>query len=484
MKTLFPMLLAFLFFSLSCVDNQKESAVKAPNIIFIFADDHASEAISAYGSYLKDYAKTPNIDRLAEEGMLFRNCLCNNSICSPSRASILTGQYSHMNGVPTLNGSINEDSPLFSEELQKAGYQTAVIGKWHLESWPRGFDNYWITKRQGQYFNPTFYTQPDSGIVKEIGYSTDIYTDYAIDWLEQRDTKKPFLLCLQFKAPHHPYDYAPRHGELLEGVRIPEPPNLYEDIAVTSPLLKNGRGQIMYSETNSGYYGRHINDTVPPMLSHDPENAKEKVAVAYQHMLHKYIRCITANDEAVGRVLDYLDENDMAENTIVVYTADQGYWLGQHGLYDKRLILEESIKMPLLVRYPPAVEKGSVCEKIAMNIDFGPTFLDYAGVHIPESMQGVSLRPLLENNTSDNWRTDAFYCYWVKPPHWGVRTERYTLVHFPGTEEFEFYDNKEDPWQMINQAENPDYASAIEDCEKRLKRLTGEIGFKAEDYPR
>ncbi|MHC4680174.1 MAG: sulfatase family protein [Planctomycetota bacterium] len=458
-------------------------ASRKPNIIFIFADDHASEAISAYGSYLKDYAKTPNIDRLAKEGMLFRNCLCNNSICSPSRASILTGQYSHKNGVRGLNGTINENSPWFSKELQKAGYQTAVVGKWHLRSWPQGFDRFWVTKGQGRYFNPTFYTEPDGGKVSETGYSTDVYTNYALRWLQQRDPEKPFLLCLQFKAPHHPYDYAERHDKLLEGVEIPEPPNLYEDIARTSPRLKNGRGQVMEDESRNGYYGRHIKDTVPPMPPHDAKNRKARVAAAYQHMVLKYIRCITANDEAVGRILKYLDDKKLSNNTIVVYTSDQGYWLGQHGLYDKRLILEESLKMPLLVRYPRAVKAGSVCRKIAMNNDFGPTFLDYAGVAIPEAMQGVSLRPLLEGKPPADWRTDAFYCYWSKPSHWGVRTERYTLAHFPGTDEFEFYDNQKDPWQMINEAVNPAYAPAIADCEQRLARLVREIDFSPDDYP-
>ncbi|GAJ10086.1 unnamed protein product, partial [marine sediment metagenome] len=254
-----------------------------------------------------------------------------------------------------------------------------------------------------------------------------------------------------------PYDYAERNGKLLEGVEIPEPPNLYEDIARTSPRLKNGRGQVMEDESRNGYYGRHIKDTVPPMPTHDTSNRKARVGAAYQHMALKYIRCITANDEAVGRVLDYLDDNKLSDNTIVVYTSDQGYWLGQHGLYDKRLILEESLKMPLLVRYPRAVKAGSVCKKIAINNDFGPTFLDYAGMAIPEAMQGVSLRPLLEGEAPPDWRTDAFYCYWSKPSHWGVRTERYTLAHFPGTDEFEFYDNQDDPWQMVNQAANSAY---------------------------
>jgi len=454
-----------------------------PNIVYIMADDHALEAISCYGSYLKDFARTPNIDRLAREGMRFTNCLCNNSICSPSRASILTGQYSHRNGVLRLNGNINPDSPWFSTGLQEAGYQTAVIGKWHLATWPQGFDRYWVTRGQGSYFNPTFYTPPQGGEVKENGYSTDVYTDYAIRWLDGRDPSRPFLLCLHFKAPHHPYDYPDRYASLLEGVEVPEPPNLYENVSETSPLLKDQLWAQM--DAKHGYYDRHKNDKNPPMPKADADDHRARVAAAYQHMMHKYIRCIAANDEAVGRVLDYLDKHHLANNTIVVYTADQGYWLGQHGLYDKRLILEESLKMPLLVRYPAAVKPGTVCDKLVMNIDFAETFLDYARAEIPQAMQGRSLRPLLEGRTPADWRTDAFYCYWAAPPrHWGVRTERYTLVRFPGTDAIEFYDLAKDPWQMHNVASDPQYTDAIADCRRRLDRLMKEVHICKSDLPK
>ena len=455
-------------------------AVKGkPNIIYIMADDHALEAISCYGTLLKDYAKTPNLDRIGNEGMRFNNVCCNNSICSPSRASILTGQYSHANGVRGLGGKINDDSPWFSTQLQKVGYQTAAFGKWHLASTPQGFDDYGVTKGQGAYFNPTFSTP--GGTKKYQGYSTDVYTDVAMKWLERRDKTRPFCLLLHFKAPHHPYDYADRHATLLEGVAVPEPANLYEDVAKTSPMMKNKLfGQM---DASRAYYDRHKNDTRPKMEPHNPKDHRDRVRVAYQHMVKKYIRCITANDENVRRVLDWLDREKLADDTIVIYTADQGYWLGQHGLYDKRLILEESLKMPFLIRYPREIKAGTTCDALCSNVDFAQTLLDFGGAAVPEAMQGRSMRPLTAGKRPPDWPKAIFYCYWAAPSHWGVRTERYTLAHFPGTDEIEFYDLKTDPAQNTNVAKDPKYASAVAECETEWKRLAAKIGFKASYLP-
>lgn len=454
---------------------------RRPNILFIMSDDHALEAISCYGSYLKDYAKTPNIDRIGVEGMRFSNVCCNNSICSPSRASILTGQYSHKNGVTNLNGAINEESPWVSEELQKAGYQTSVFGKWHLRSTPKGFDEYHVTRGQGKWFDPTFDTP--AGVKHIKGYCTDIYTDLAIEWLNGRDKEKPFSLMLHFKAPHHPYDYPERVKGLLRGVKIPEPENLYEDLKKTSPLLKHRREQQMDGENRkSAYYWRHVNDEEPPM--EPASNHRERVAAAYQHMMHKYIRAVAVVDENVGRVLDYLEEHGIADNTVVMYTADQGYWLGQHGLYDKRLILEESLKMPFLVRYPKEVRAGATSDLLCSNVDFAETMLDYAGAPAPEAMQGRSLRELLRGERPDDWRKAVFYSYWsAAPDHWGVRTGRYTLVHLPRTDRIEFYDLKEDPGQMMNQANNPAYGNAIAQTERELQRLMREIDIRPHELP-
>ncbi len=457
------------------------AADSRPNIVFIMSDDHALEAISSYGSYLKDFAKTPNIDRIANHGMRFNNVCSNNSICSPSRASILTGQYSHKNGVINLNMGINDDSPWVSEELKKAGYQTAVFGKWHLKSTPKGFDDYKVTQRQGKWFDPTF--QTPGGVEQMEGYSSDVYTNVALDWLGRHEPDKPFALMLHFKAPHHSYEYPPRVKDLLRGVKIPEPDNLYEDLDQTSPLLKHRRFQQMDGPLQQhSYYWRHVDDTEPPMAP--ASNHRERVSAAYQHMMHKYIRCVTAVDQNVGRVLDYLDSQGLAENTLVIYTSDQGYWLGQHGLYDKRLILEESLKMPLLVRYPKQIEAGSTNDALCSNVDFAETMLDYAGARVPKAMQGRSLRPLLEGRRPADWRKSLFYAYWsAVPDHWGVRTERYTLVHFPKTDEIEFYDLKEDPTQMVNQANNPAYAAAIEQTERELQRLMREIDIQPGELP-
>ncbi len=453
------------------------AAASRPNILFLMSDDHALEAIGAYGSWLKDYVHTPTLDRLAEEGMRFTNVCCNNSICSPSRASIITGQYSHINGGLNLNCSVEADSPSYIIELQNAGYATAVVGKWHMSHWPRGCDDYAVTKGQGSYFNPTF-NHPDGSQAKKEGYYADVYTDWALDWLKRkRDKVKPFCLNLQFKGPHHPYDYPERWAHLHEGVEIPEPESLHEDLEASSPLLKKPSWSQLYDgDAERPYYHRHESEY--PRLSEDP---KERRSISYQHMIHKYLRCVAAIDENIKRVLDYLEAEGLKDDTLMIYTSDQGYWLGQHGLYDKRLILEESLKMPLLVRYPKEIAAGNVNEKLAMNIDFGPTMLDFAGVPRPEAMQGVSLRPLLQGKAPADWRTGIFYAYYARTPyHWGIRNDRYKLVCFPGTDEIEFYDLKTDPFEMTNQSQNAEYATRIEATRAQLVSLMDEVGVTEE----
>ena len=447
-----------------------------PNMVFIMADDHALEAIGSYGTYLEEYVVTPHIDRLAAEGMRFTNVCCNNSICSPSRASILTGQYSHKNGVLGLNQAINEESPWFSVELQEAGYATCVVGKWHLESWPRGFDDYWITKGQGAYFNPKFYTSPSAEPVSMQGYSADVYTDVAIEWLKNgRDGQKPFILCLHFKGPHHPYDYPERNAGLHQGVDIPEPGNLYEDLSLTSPLLKEHYWAQLNKRSN--YFLRHADDKPPDtMWPYDPENDSSKVRAAYQHMMHKYLRCVKANDDNVGRVLDYLESEGLTDRTIVIYTSDQGYWLGQHGFYDKRLILDESLKMPLLVRFPVKIKPGSVSDELISNVDFAPTMLDLAGLEIPEQMQGKSFREVLYGTCEGVFREACFYAYWATwPAHWGIRARDFTYVEFPQCDSVEYYDLVTDPWQNINQGMNAEYTERIKYAGELLEKVIADI---------
>jgi arylsulfatase A-like enzyme len=445
----------------SCLD-----AAEKPNILFVLVDDHALEAVSAYGSHLKDFARTPTIDRLGAEGMRFDNFVCANSICSPSRASFITGQYSHVNGVKNLNGKINATSPWLSEELQKGGYETLLVGKWHLKGEIRGFDKHMTVKGQGKYFDPTFHGS--EGTWNRKGYSTDVYTDIALDWLKKRDTSKSFYLALQFKAPHHDFGHAKRYDSLLAGVDIPEPPTLYEDTHNSNSRLKREfLEETKFHKTRSnnkrepeGYYDRHVNDPEPnAMGKHAPTDDRDKIRVAYQHMLHKYIRCIQGNDDNLKRVLDHLDEQNLTENTIVIYTSDQGYWLGQHGMYDKRLILETSIRMPFLIRYPKQIKPGLVNDSICVNVDVAPTLLDLAGLATPKEMQGRSFATMLtgEKEPSD-WRQSSLYSYWsIGPKHYGIRTKRYTYLKI--NDHIELFDRLKDPDQIHDVSKNPENAS-------------------------
>lgn len=470
------------------------SAAPRPNFVVVLADDHAFEAISAYGTYLKDHARTPAIDRLAREGMRFDNFVCCNSICSPSRAAILTGQYSHRNGVKGLNGAINEDSPQYPVELQRAGYQTWLVGKWHLKSQPKGYDRHMTVKGQGSYFDPTFSGSEGQG-VKIKGYSTDVYTDLAMKWLKERDRARPFLLCLQFKAPHHDYGHAARYDQLLADVAVPEPPTLYEDVRNSDSNLKRlflrgTKFHMLYSgkaggkkDSSTNYYDRHRKDPPPDaMWPHNPNDDRDRIRVAYQHMIHKYIRCATGNDDNVKRVLDYLDAEGLTEDTVVIYTSDQGYWLGQHGFYDKRLILETSMRMPFLVRYPRLIKAGSVNKDLCINVDLAPTLLELAGLKPPPAMQGRSMVPLLRGRTVSDWRKTQFYTYWGAPEHYGVRSDRYTYVKLAGHEP-ELFDRLKDPHQRHNVYGNSDYRDAVQWLESELRRQLREVDIAAPDIP-
>jgi len=476
---------------LSAADKPIRQAQDRPNIVFVLVDDHAWEAVSAYGSYLKDYATTPTIDRLGEEGMRFDNFVCANSICSPSRASFITGQYSHLNGVKNLNGEINSASPWLSEELQKGGYETMLVGKWHLQGEIRGFDKHMTVKGQGRYFDPTF--NGSEGTWKRKGYSTDVYTDIALDWLKDRDESKPFYLALQFKAPHHEYGHAARYDDLLTGVEIPEPPTLYEDTHNSNSRLKREfleetKFHMTRSNTNKepeGYYDRHVNDPAPDdMWKHDPENDRDKIRVAYQHMIHKYIRCIQGNDDNLKRVLDYLESENLVDNTIVIYTSDQGYWLGQHGMYDKRLILETSIRMPFLIRYPAMIKPGSVNNSICVNVDLAPTLLDIVDLPTPTEMQGDSFASMLAGQKEPaDWRMSSLYTYWsAGPKHYGIRTDRYTYLKI--NEHIELFDRVKDPDQINDVSSLPEYKSVLGDLEKELQIQIKETAFAQVDWPR
>jgi arylsulfatase A-like enzyme len=472
-----------------------------PNILFILSDDHAYQAVSAYGSGLN---RTPQIDRLAQEGMLFRNCWVTNSLCGPSRASILTGKYSHRNGFYSNSGDRFDGSQqTFPKLLQKAGYQTAIVGKWHLETDPTGFDYWHILPGQGQYYNPPMI---DNGQrVKHTGYVTDIITDLALGWLEKRDPKKPFLLMCHHKAPHREWEPALRHLHLYDHVTFPEPETLFDDYS--------GRGIAEHTEDMTiakTMTERDLKLVAPRDLNpeqrkewdaaYDPLNdafrkanlqGKDLVRWKYQRYMKEYLSTIAAIDENVGRILKYLDQSGLAKNTIVVYASDQGFFLGEHGWFDKRWIFAESLRTPLLVRWPGVTPPGSKNGDIVSNLDFGETFLDAAGLGVPPDMQGRSFKPMLAGQKApEDWRKSFYYHYYEHPgphnvrAHYGVVTERHKLVHFYGDiDEWELFDLQKDPHEMKSVFADPVYAETALDLKKELSRLQKDLGETDPEVP-
>lgn len=362
------------------------NGAERPNILFIMADDHASQAWGCYGSRLAPFAKTPNIDRLAREGARLTRCFCTNSICVPSRASILTGQYSHVNGVTTLREALDPAADNVAKRLQGAGYQTALVGKWHLKKPPAGFDYWNIIKGQGRYHNPVMYEMDlDKGDVQEGAYSTDVFTDKALRWLNGRDVEKPFCLMLHFKATHEPWNYHPRHARLYEDVELPEPETLLGPTGPQGGVVPGWPLEILTQRMLRGGHGGG-------KLQVDSDDPQVVRRATYQKFAKDLLRCVAAIDENLGRVLDYLDQRQLAENTLVIYTSDQGYFLGEHNYFDKRFMLEESLRMPFVARYPHEIKPLALVDDIILNVDFAPTFLDYAGAEAPATMQGRSFR--------------------------------------------------------------------------------------------
>lgn len=453
---------------------------RKPNILFIMSDDHASHAMSCYGSRIN---QTPQLDRIANEGMLFENCFCTNSICSPSRAAILTGKYNHLNGVKSIEDELDGRQMTFPKLLQEGGYQTAMIGKWHLghggNADPTGFDYWTVVPGQGEYHNPRFY---EMGELKQFkGYVTDVITDFSIDWMDKRDRDRPFLLMCHHKAPHRPWVPAEKYASLYEDTDIPEPETFYDDYATRSRAAVDAKMRI----------DSHMNDAVdlkgspPDGLS--PVDAKKW---RYQRYIKDYLRCVASIDESVGRLLDYLEEDGIAEDTIVIYTSDQGFFLGDHGWYDKRFMYEESLRMPFIVRYPREIRAGSKTDAMTLNIDFPVTFLDYAGIPVPEDMQGRSLRPIWEGaGAPEDWRTSMYYRYWMHLDehhnvysHYGIRTERYKLIYYYGEAlgtsgsidenrppEWELFDLELDPYELNNVYGCDSYADIVKSLKQELR---------------
>ena len=472
-----------------------------PNLVFIMSDDHAAHAISAYGSVVNH---TPNIDRLAREGARLDAVYCTNSICTPSRASILTGAYSHVNGACSIYSEFDYRVPTFTQVLHDSGYQTALYGKWHLgvkeKANPQGFDDWRIFPDQGEYVDPLMYG-PD-GEERIEGYATDIVTDLSVDFLSNLDRERPFALLVHHKAPHRPWVPHPRHKDLYPVGSIPEPETMWDDHASMSNVIQDMRMSL------DDLTFTDVKEEVPANLQGD-DKWRERSSWKYQRYMRDYLQTIQAIDDSVGTLLDWLDAEGLAENTVVVYTSDQGFFLGDHGWFDKRLMFDESLTMPMLMRWPAEIGSGSRVEAMITNVDFAATFLDICGEDASSLpvQQGESFRPLLRGEEVDGWRDSMYYRYWEHddpehhaPAHYGVRTATHKFIHYyndglgtPGSSdrvmpsEFELYDLVNDPAELTNVADDPSYAEVRRDLEAelaRLQRLYGDQPYQGPDTPR
>jgi arylsulfatase A-like enzyme len=502
-----------------------------PNILFIMADDHASKAISCYGHGIN---QTPHIDRLANEGMRMNHCYVSNSICTPSRAAILTGTYNHVNGVMTLADAINNRLPNVAKHLRSSGYQTAIFGKWHLGEGPAheptGFDSWAVVPGQGDYHDPMFH-EPGAA-VRHPGYVTDIITDKSLAWLQARDKSRPFMLMCHHKAPHRSWEYHPKYKNHYEAdIALPDTFNddyknraraagqakmriaddmTYLDLGLVQP----DGGQEVGEPLLPGHSTRKLPNPadVRSIRLIDKDTAEvftfqsqaDYDHFKFQRYIKRYLRTIASIDESVGRLLDYLDEEGLADNTLVIYTSDQGFFLGEHGWFDKRFMYEESFQMPFLARFPREIKPGSVCNDLISNVDFAPTFLDLAGVSVPSYMQGRSTRPLLQGETPSDWPGVAYHRYWMHQDeyhnafaHYGIRDQRYKLIYWynqgfglPGTQsggqapEWEFFDCEKDPLELFNCYRDPAYQAQVARMMGLLEDKMLEIGDDMLHLPR
>jgi len=511
---------------------KKIGTPKKPNILFIMSDDHTSQAIGAYGSRLAKLNPTPNIDRIANEGMLFENAFCTNAICTPSRATIITGQYSQANGVLDLDGHLPANKQYLPKEMRKIGYETAVIGKWHLKDQPNAFDYYKVFYNQGEYFNPVMYEKGSTDSVYNYkvhrikgtfagkryeGHSSDIVTDASLNWLQnKRDKSKPFMLLHHFKAPHDMFEFAPRYSNYLEDVEIPEPASLYDN-QNNGSVATRGYNNSLIDTIGSSVGYRNVIRNMGMHMDIDqslPENEYKKLA--YQEYLKRYLRCVKGVDDNVKRIFDYLEKEGLMDNTIIVYTGDQGFMLGEHDYIDKRWMYEEAMRMPFMVRYPKIIEAGSRTNAIVNNADYAPTILELAGAETPEYMQGHSFAHILETGEEpDGWQQATYYRYWMhmahrhnNPAHFGIRTKDYKLIMFYGANydsrfanwkaegkkkrpvpamktpvAWEFYDLKSDPNEMDSRYNNPEYGPIIKELKQQLTAKRKELNEEDNNYP-
>ncbi len=473
-----------------------------PNILYIMSDDHGYQAISAYESKL---IATPNIDRIAKDGMRFDRCYVTNSLCGPSRACVLTGTYSHVNGMyDHYTSTFNDSLPTFPKLLQATGYTTAIVGKWHLTCDPSGFDNWDVLPGQGKYYRPDFITA--QGKATFPGYVTDVITKKSLDWLRNgRDPNKPFLLMVHHKAPHRPWDPASEKLAAFENATYPEPATLFDDYATRGRAAKEATMRMddlnpstdlkLWNDTNrdrAWLYGQmtpderaeweaHVDPRLAKFKQDDPQG-RQRTRWYYQQFLRDYLGCIASVDDSVGQLLDYLDKSGLADNTIVVYVSDQGFYLGEHSWFDKRFMYEQSLRTPLVIRWPGVVKPGSVDDHMVSNVDFAETFLDAAGIAAPEDMQGRSFLPILQGESPADWRKSFYYHYYegVKydhhvPRHEGVTTGDAKLIYFYPIGEWQLFDLKRDPQELNNVWGQPQYAALQEKLLAELTRLRTEL---------
>nr|WP_319271337.1 sulfatase [uncultured Draconibacterium sp.] len=494
-RILFVFLFVFGLFFTACNSVQEKETAQRPNILFIMSDDHAFQALSAYGGPLADLAPTPNIDRIADAGMRFNQCLVTNSICGPSRATIFSGKYSHQNGFidNTMGSKFDFSQNSFPKELQKNGYKTAVIGKLHLGGTPTGFDYFDILPGQGAYYNPTFINQ--EGEYQMEGYTTEIITDKTINFIKSnQDSEDPFMVMMWHKAPHRGWDPGPNELGMYENTTFPEPESLFDDYETREPASKNymsiadamsmERDLKMTDQPRRGLNEEQQKawDAVygPIYEKYKEENpqGKDLVRFKFQRYMRDYLACISAVDKSVGKVLDYLKESGMDKNTIVIYSSDQGFYLGEHGWFDKRWMYKESLNTPLLISWPGTIKAGSVNNDLVSNLDFGETLIDIAGGEIPADMQGRSMLPILKGETPDDWRKAHYYHYYEHPSehnvmrHYGITTDKYKLIHFYyDMDDWELYDLEKDPNEMVDVYGDPAYADVQAGLHKQLEEL-------------